>query len=220
MNGASHPFRKDGSEIVVIDTAIVRSLGGSFTFPPTPADTTRHVYSFDANAQRTSDLVQKLSDDQGNLTSLWHYSWLDSSWTPSDIMLVFRGYGYLGTATDSAGNSYYFGQGYSFAFTHRLVTTGIALEGGHGPASYTLSQNYPNPFNPNTTIEYEVPMSSEVRLSVYDMLGREVSVLVNEKRDAGIHEVQFEASHLASGVYLYRLQAGSYAGTRKLVLVR
>lgn len=86
--------------------------------------------------------------------------------------------------------------------------------------SYLLSQNYPNPFNPSTTITYEVPRSSDVTLSVYDMLGREVSVLVNEKREAGVHEVKFDGSNLASGVYLYRLQAGSFVETRKLILLR
>jgi hypothetical protein len=86
--------------------------------------------------------------------------------------------------------------------------------------SYLLYQNYPNPFNPSTTIKYELPKSSDVRLSVYDILGREVSVLVNERREAGVHEVKFEGSNLASGVYFYRLQAGTYMETRKLLLVR
>jgi hypothetical protein len=83
-----------------------------------------------------------------------------------------------------------------------------------------MAQNYPNPFNPTTTIKYELPKSSMVRLSVYDILGREVSVLVNETVDAGVHEVRFEAAGLASGVYFYRLTAGSFVQTRKLLLVR
>jgi hypothetical protein len=88
------------------------------------------------------------------------------------------------------------------------------------PQEYYLHQNNPNPFNPSTTIKYELPKSSEVRLSVYDMLGREVSVLVNERRDAGVHEVKFESSNLASGVYFYRLRAGDFVQTRKLLLCR
>jgi Secretion system C-terminal sorting domain len=67
-----------------------------------------------------------------------------------------------------------------------------------------LSQNFPNPFNPSTTIKYELPKSSEVTLSVYDMLGRQVSMLVNDRRSAGVHEVKFDGSNLASGVYFYR----------------
>ena len=79
------------------------------------------------------------------------------------------------------------------------------------PLAYGLSQNYPNPFNPSTTIKYELLKASDVRLSVFDMLGREVSVLVNERRDAGVHEVKYDAMGLASGVYLYRLRAGGCA---------
>jgi len=88
------------------------------------------------------------------------------------------------------------------------------------PGTHRLLQNYPNPINPTTTITYELPKSSHVRVSVYDILGREVSVLVNERRDAGVHEVKFDGSGLSSGVYLYRLTAGSFVETRKLVLVR
>ncbi len=88
------------------------------------------------------------------------------------------------------------------------------------PERARLEQNYPNPFNPSTSIRYELPTSSVVRLSVFDLLGREVSVLVNERKDAGIHEVSFNGSGLASGVYLYRLNANSFLQTRKLVLAK
>jgi hypothetical protein len=83
-----------------------------------------------------------------------------------------------------------------------------------------LSQNYPNPFNPNTTIKFELPTSSHVSLTVYDILGREASVLVNEKREAGAYEVKFDGSNLASGVYFYRIQAGSFVQTKRLLLLR
>jgi pimeloyl-ACP methyl ester carboxylesterase len=101
------------------------------------------------------------------------------------------------------------------------VTTGI-VEHPHSsvPMEYRLLQNYPNPFNPTTAIRYELPRSSQVRLSVYDMLGREVSVLVKERRDPGVHEVKFDASNLPSGVYLYRLRAGDFIQSRKFVLLR
>ena len=88
------------------------------------------------------------------------------------------------------------------------------------PRQFMLAQNYPNPFNPSTTIKYELPKASEVRLSVYDLLGREVSVLVNEKRDAGVHEVKFNGANLASGVYFYRLRAGDFVQSKRLVLLK
>ena len=88
------------------------------------------------------------------------------------------------------------------------------------PAAYQLRQNYPNPFNPSTTIGYELPKSSIVKLSVFDVLGREVSALVNERREAGVHEVKFDGSGISSGVYFYRIEAGGFVQTRKLLLLR
>jgi hypothetical protein len=88
------------------------------------------------------------------------------------------------------------------------------------PAIFRLYESFPNPFNPRTTIKYELPKSSMVRLSVFDLLGREVSVLVNEKKDAGLCEVTFDGSGLASGVYFYRIEAGSFVEVRKLLLLQ
>jgi hypothetical protein len=88
------------------------------------------------------------------------------------------------------------------------------------PTQFTLEQNYPNPFNPSTTVKYELPKASHVSLTVYDVLGREVSSLVNERMEAGVHEVKFDGSNLASGVYFYRLQAGDYVTTKKLLLMK
>ena len=99
-------------------------------------------------------------------------------------------------------------------------TTDVHLVAKTVPTVARLDQNYPNPFNPGTTIKYELPKLAVVRLSVFDILGREVSVLVNERRDAGVHEVKFDGSKIASGVYFYRLRAGDFEQTRKLVLLR
>lgn len=92
--------------------------------------------------------------------------------------------------------------------------------GGQIPEIYSLSQNYPNPFNPSTTIRYGLPERSHVMLEVYNTLGQRVAMLVNEELDAGYYEVVFDAAHLASGVYLYRIQAGDYVRTMKLVLMK
>ena len=88
------------------------------------------------------------------------------------------------------------------------------------PEAVRLEENYPNPFNPSATIKYELPKSSEVRLSVYDILGREVSVLLAVRRDAGVHEVRFDASNLASGVYVYRLTAGDVVQSKSLTVLK
>jgi len=88
-------------------------------------------------------------------------------------------------------------------------------------SDYRLHQNYPNPFNPSTTIEFNLPKTSEVTLKVYNILGEEVATLVSDKLSAGSYS--YEWSHIggiASGVYLYRLKAGDYVETRKMVLMR
>jgi gluconolactonase len=100
------------------------------------------------------------------------------------------------------------------------LANGVNEEQRSGPNFFELQRNYPNPFNPRTTIKYELAGPSMVRLSVYDILGREVAVLVNEKNDAGVHEVKFDGAALSSGVYLYRLEAGTFVQSRKLLLLR
>jgi hypothetical protein len=88
------------------------------------------------------------------------------------------------------------------------------------PTEYALYQNYPNPFNPATIIEFALPKASFVTLKIYDLLGNEVATLVAEKLPVGKHQRVWEAKGLASGVYLYRLEAGEFVQTKKLILLR
>jgi photosystem II stability/assembly factor-like uncharacterized protein len=112
--------------------------------------------------------------------------------------------------------------GYSGFGVVRATGTASGVKGSSGtlPAEFILAQNFPNPFNPTTEIRYQVPQASDVRLVVYDILGREAAVLANERKAGGKYEVRFDATGLASGVYLYRLTAGDLVQTRKMVLVR
>lgn len=86
--------------------------------------------------------------------------------------------------------------------------------------SFKLNQNYPNPFNPSTTIQFSVPKTESVTLDVYDILGRNVTNLVNEGKTSGNYKVEFNGSNLSSGVYFYRLQAGNYSDTKKFLLLK
>jgi hypothetical protein len=95
------------------------------------------------------------------------------------------------------------------------VTVEVAV-----PTSFILSQNYPNPFNPATTISFSVPEESFVTLKVYDILGNEVKTLVYEKKSQGTYKVQFNAVNMTSGVYFYRIQAGSFVAVRKMILIK
>ncbi len=88
------------------------------------------------------------------------------------------------------------------------------------PCLYKLSQNYPNPFNPSTIIKYSIPETGYIKLKVYDILGNEVATLVKEEKTPGNYSVEWDASSLASGVYFYRIQAGSFVDTKKMILIK
>jgi hypothetical protein len=101
----------------------------------------------------------------------------------------------------------------------QLIT---GIKGGQEPlpSNFILSQNYPNPFNPTTIISYQLPMNSIVTLKIYDVLGRGIETLVNNRQSAGSHSVTFNASSLSSGVYFYKLEAGNFIQTKKLVVIK
>ena len=107
---------------------------------------------------------------------------------------------------------------------NRAIFTLLASEVGknqtRAPERFALEQNYPNPFNPGTVIRYSIPRASHVRLEVYNLLGERVRTLVDQEEQSGAYSVRFDASDLSSGVYFYRLDAGSYSETRKLALLR
>jgi len=88
------------------------------------------------------------------------------------------------------------------------------------PGKFELSQNYPNPFNPATTISFSLPESGNVRLMVYNLLGEQIADLINEVKEAGIHTINFDASKLNSGIYIYRIEFGGYAQSRKMTFIK
>ncbi len=105
-------------------------------------------------------------------------------------------------------------------FQQSIGTTNTEEEKNNMPAQFVLEQNYPNPFNPTTSIRYQVSGSSNVSLEVYDVLGKEVTTLVNEEKPTGTYKVSFNASELSSGIYFYKLQAGSLVETKKMILMK
>src|ERR1035437_9008205 len=88
------------------------------------------------------------------------------------------------------------------------------------PSVFDLSQNFPNPWNPTTLITYSLPTSSNVILKVYNVLGKLIKTLVNENQEAGIYKVNFDAGSLSNGVYFYKIQAGNYTETKKMLLLK
>ena len=105
-------------------------------------------------------------------------------------------------------------------FLGDTVITGINDYRNIIPNEFILYQNYPNPFNPSTKISWQTPVSGRQTLKVYDVLGNEVATLVNEFRPAGSNEVEFSRNNLVSGIYFYRLQAGGYVETKKMIILK
>jgi len=93
-------------------------------------------------------------------------------------------------------------------------------EGSNNPETYSLEQNYPNPFNPSTSIQFRIPENSFVTLKIYNVLGKEITTLVNEKLNTGKYEIEWNASEYPSGVYFYQLKTNDFAETKKMILVK
>jgi len=117
------------------------------------------------------------------------------------------------TDNRSGNDGVYFSKG-------TITITNIGEISGVIPTQYELLQNYPNPFNPSTVIRYTLPVSGNISLKVFDVLGKEVAVLVNEHRSAGVHEQKFDGAGLASGIYYYRITAGNYFAAKKFALIK
>jgi len=133
----------------------------------------------------------------------WNLVWWESNFEQGDIIEVQ----YIGAITL---DDY-------FLFT---AEPSAIVKNDRVVKDFRLAQNYPNPFNPMTTIEYQIPVLSKVELTIYNILGQKVRTLVNKKQPAGSYRLQFNASNLASGVYVYRLKAGSYVSSKKMLVIK
>jgi hypothetical protein len=201
------------------DTSLARSTDGGVTWLPIGLPGW-DWYSYDqgwlafASVSGAKDLWATLDTTVYRSTD-WGSSWAIAFSNTNDTLL----YGSFATAGDSMAG-WFTTTGANIVACKGLITGVEVLATGGVPTEFGLSQNYPNPFNPSTTVKYELPKTSHVTLTVYDLLGRQVSVLVNERREAGVHEVRFDGSNLASGVYFYRLQAGNFVQTKKMLVVK
>lgn len=173
-----------------------------------------------------------LYNDSVPIPEIWGFNIVDSTWTrflPNPIDSIAD---VPTIAVKPSGDSIYF---YLFggAISDTLLITshaerysafnpiiGITEHNSRIPSGFKLLQNYPNPFNPTTVISYEMPVSGYVRLTIYDILGREIKILVNGYQKAGYYDVRFNAGNLASGVYFYRILAYDFAVTKKMVLLK
>jgi hypothetical protein len=125
-----------------------------------------------------------------------------------------------GLAVESSGRIFLITQQGGFLSTASSVLTSLDETGYSRPNVFGLMQNYPNPFNPFTVIRYSLPLKSHVTLRIYNLIGQEVATLVDEIQDAGFKQVEWNASQLPSGLYVYRLTAGDFTDAKKLLLVK
>ncbi len=195
----------------------------------------RYLYSYDAAGNEIESILQWWDEDEeewlsfmrttseydsrNNLIQNVFYSWTGEDWLPSTRMsmqydendelqmILFESW---------AGDEW--------RYSERILFRGFepvyVLEDEGLPLRFELMQNYPNPFNPATTIRFSIPEQSTVILTVYDVLGRKVAILIDEELHAGTYSQVFDASHLASGMYLYQLRAGNYVETKRLILMK
>jgi len=136
-------------------------------------------------------------------------------------------YGYVGEYPATVIDSSYFpfevtAKGVARPGASDWTLTGSFLEGSEVdlPSEFALSGNYTNPFNVSTVINYELPVDSHVKLEVYNLLGRKVATLVNEQEETGYRSVVWDASEVSSGLYFYKLSAGDYTETKRMMLVK
>jgi len=149
----------------------------------------------------------------------------DSSTSPSWIDSVFNYYTYI-DSTISNNQTYIYTVNAKSTFalsddTSIQITVLItSVEDSEKPSSFSLSQNFPNPFNPSTTISFSLSHASDVKLKLFDLIGKEVAELVNSKMSAGTHELKFNAENLASGIYIYKLITPAFTDTKKMMFVK
>jgi photosystem II stability/assembly factor-like uncharacterized protein len=134
------------------------------------------------------------------------------------LMIIADRFGYLSDSTTVTVTST--SSLDSINFYLRYLYVGIRIIASTVPSEYKLYQNYPNPFNPTSNIKYQITNNKFVTLKIFDILGKEVATLVNEKQTAGMYEVTFNSGGLASGVYFYKLQAGDFSEVKKMILIK
>ncbi len=195
---------------------------------PLPVELT----SFSADLSNASEVILNWN----TATEVNNYGFEIQRKSASNQLAEFKVIGFVeGNGNSNSPKEYTFTDAATLSgvFSYRLKQ--IDLDGGYSYSNiitvevigdmstikeYKLGQNYPNPFNPSTNIDYTVSSNEYVSLKVYDILGNEIATLVNEKKEAGNYKVEFNAANFSSGLYLYKIQAGTFTQVRKMMLLK
>ncbi|MEA1987003.1 MAG: choice-of-anchor J domain-containing protein, partial [Candidatus Marinimicrobia bacterium] len=175
------------------------------------------------NSSYLEDINVKLSTTSNNVsnfsTTLESITDIPNAWTQYSYDLSSYSGDSIYLAVQSVGTGHLLLLD-DFVLTTTDTGSGSAINENTIPNDFTLKQNYPNPFNPQTTIEYSIPQNSFVKISVYNLRGEKIKTVVNENKIAGNYSVIFDGSNFASGIYFYRIEAGNYSNTKKLILMK
>lgn len=203
---------------------IFAGISGGITYTINNGDYWDYVYDMDIMATDIRSILisnnnvyagADASDFWGSLKGVYYSSDEGNKWTHLKSGLSE---GVYSLAIDSKGYIY---AGAKDGFVYRSVNPITFVESPDTkPKSYYLSQNYPNPFNPVTTLEYSIPQKENVKITIHDILGREIITLINQMQNAGTYKIKFIANELNSGVYFYKMQAGNFSDTKKMLLIR
>ncbi|MFO7526447.1 MAG: T9SS type A sorting domain-containing protein, partial [Ignavibacteriaceae bacterium] len=186
--------------------------------PDTLCDEVNPLFLFSGDPVNNNGWINTVQKDQHNLYSIGPFNLFKNE--PEHIIIA-----YTGGKGDNALNSITVGKELVQGVIHEYNNNFPSLTYQSGEpyfpiTKYILHQNYPNPFNPGTIISWQSPVGSWQTIKVFDVLGREVATLIDEYREAGYHEVEFNSAGLASGVYYYQLKAGSYVQTKKMIYLK
>jgi len=168
---------------------------------------------FCKNSEYDSYAFGEITVDNVNYSCIWQRK--DATWTK---VYTFPCQNWFGLMSSCESKNYVYAAGGGGMILRKIKSTASIKE--TTIAKKIVSQNYPNPFNPVTKIKYHLPKNSEVILKVFDMSGKEVATLVNKKQTAGTYEVTFDGTRLSSGTYFYRLQAGEFIETKRMMLIK
>ena len=209
---------EDGTQLQLMSGEPETEVSITWETPAATADVTYTWHADSVGGDFSDPLLSIPSDNGGSETTLTlDYQTIDTALNGLGVD-VGETADLIWTVTAETENSTRFAnEPFDLSITRNL---GVSNEISEDPKQFTLSQNYPNPFNPSSTIEFTLPAAVDVRLEVYNISGQLVSTLVDSRMNAGQHSVVFDASNLASGVYLYRIRAGNFMETKQMTLIK
>jgi hypothetical protein len=185
--------------------AVTPVFYGGYTLTEVPLGEAWHSFK---DTEINNDVLVQLQDIDGN------YVEMDST---SFLTLRFNT---ISPPEEGMLRDYVFETNGRYVYGGGLLRPSMVANPNNQPHQYSLHQNYPNPFNPKTLINFEIPNRVNVKICVYNALGQLIKVLLDDYRDAGSYRVEFDGANLPSGLYIYSIEAGSFADTKKMVLVK